>query len=1169
MNVQLYAGLLRGLLRTFSYLVVILSVAGACADGVEEPIPSYYEEAGTSPNRKYVNQHANEVIDPFTGKLQWHFTDLFIPGNGGLDLVVQRSYSSLPEFILGSLPPEPAPAGIGWTMHFGRVMRKAIVSFCALGQSPSANPVLEMGDGSRQILHDALDGMSHMTTQFWRAECALEGAGGLFVYSPDGTRYEMTTAGTQLGSPTHPVNVYYTTRIVDRNGNTMNFSYEFLGPTFGVSSITTSDGRSVNFTYVGNNLTKVTDGTRTWEYVTVNGDLREVKRPDGASWKFEYNTRDTLAAGAGSLKKVTYPTGGTIDYSYDFVRFSDRPYFPRTVVVKQKVADGGTWNYSYKPAIEQLPADPPGGVWSNLTDDQMDVTTINGPEGQRIFKHWGYTTAPGGGVMYIGKEVVNTGQGTGEPGVTSAEWSSHTYEMISWQPNRRLDDTSTADLHTNAVVFWNKAINRNGAWFGVEHQQLGPYGNPGKIVEAGNARRETDVTHAVNTSKWILHQKKDETIRLITPEGAEPVGQILRTIDGNGNVRVENRFGVVTQFSYTDEGDLQTRTDARNNATTYGSYYRGIPRTEQHPEGVNISRTVSAAGNVLTETDGENATTGWLYDDLNRPTRITHPRGNVVDIIWQPNRRLLTRGIYSEETLYDAFGRDSQVVHRDAGTAQALTINNRFDILGRKVFSSYPNNVRGTSYKYDMIGQLQQVGFGVNPDTGLGHGWRTYNLYGDRIEFLNELNFTYVQRYRSYSDPEKLELMSVEAPDAAANVVMKRNGLGQLLEVSQGGKTRTFVYDSKYFLKEQTDPETGLTSYGRDAVGNMTSKKVGDGPQTDFTYDNRNRLKTTAYADGKTSTRTYFNDDKLHTLVNDVAARQYAYDGNKNMTSESLTLGTQTFTIGYAYNANDALESMTYGTGQSIVYNPDGFGRPTQAAPYVTQVAHHPSGSIASMTYANGVQTTMGVNARQWPSTFRIFKTGDYFNREYFYDAVGNIAAVNDLSVNRTMGYDSLDRLIYATGPWAGHFEAEYDGRGNIKRQRWMANGSEYLARNYTYDPASDLLTNVTEVNGAVTTPYDYAYDARGNVTAKGTLTLGYTDASTMRCSMCGTPQEALYEYDGGNMRVRQQKGGNSTYFVYGAAGNLLWEQTPGVGYKQYFYLGGKQIATHEKPLAP
>ena len=395
--------------------------------------------------------------------------------------------------------------------------------------------------------------------------------------------------------------------------------------------------------------------------------------------------------------------------------------------------------------------------------------------------------------------------------------------------------------------------------------------------------------------------------------------------------------------------------------------------------------------------------------------------------------------------------------------------------------------------------------------------------------------------------------------------------------MTQNGKSRSFAYDTRYFLISQTDPETGLTTYGRDEVGNMTSKKVGAAAAVSFGYDGLNRLASVSYADGDTIARSYFKDDKLQSVSNGAASRSYLYDGNKNLTSESLTVGTgpgaQTLGVTYAYNGNDALSSLTYSSGASVTYNPDGFGRPTTASPYVTAIAYHPSGAMSSMTYANGVQTTVGLNDRLWPSTLQIGKSSSplMFDKQYFYDGVGNVNVINDYASNtgRQMTYDNIDRLVTAKGPWNGLYKASYDGRGNITRQGWTdANNVEYFSRAYTYDAGSDLLTQMVETGGSGAT-YNYTYDARGNVTAKGALALGYTDASTMRCSNCGAPAEATYAYDGANMRVSTVKSGATTYFMYGSAGNLLWEQTPGATAKQYIYVGGKQVATHEKPLSP
>lgn len=309
--------------QAIALYIAILAVSFAHADGLNEPIPSYYQEAGISRNRGYENQHANEHIDPFTGKLQWHFTDLFIPGNGGLDIAVQRSYSSLNEQLN-----ERSPFGAGWTMHFGRVIRRAFVSLCDRGQPATRNAVMELPDGSRQMLYPALDNATFISPGFWKASCRNDINGGLDITSPDGTRYEMSTRGLIIGDISNEQFTTYTTRIIDRNGNTLNFTYAFLGlgNGFGVKTITASDGRAVTFNYAANgSLDTVTDGTRTWKYLlteipgfATNFNLDEVRRPDGNFWKYQYNAPGSLPGvgtpGGFSMKKVTYPTGGTFDY---------------------------------------------------------------------------------------------------------------------------------------------------------------------------------------------------------------------------------------------------------------------------------------------------------------------------------------------------------------------------------------------------------------------------------------------------------------------------------------------------------------------------------------------------------------------------------------------------------------------------------------------------------------------------------------------------------------------------------------------------------------------------------------------------------------------------------------------------------------------------------------
>ena len=104
----------------------------------------------------------------------------------------------------------------------------------------------------------------------------------------------------------------------------------------------------------------------------------------------------------------------------------------------------------------------------------------------------------------------------------------------------------------------------------------------------------------------------------------------------------------------------------------------------------------------------------------------------------------------------------------------------------------------------------------------------------------------------------------------------------------------------RFFLTSITEPETGVTTLGRDAVGNMISRQVGALAQTTYAYDDRHRLATTTYPAGTPSViKTYYKDDKLKSLDNGVVRRDYAYNANKSL-SEAMTMGAKVFVAQYA-----------------------------------------------------------------------------------------------------------------------------------------------------------------------------------------------------------------------------------------------------------------------------
>jgi len=91
-------------------LVIACNICSTTFAQEEGALPNFYSEPGIGGNgkRQSLSTAPNESIDPFSGALSLVHTDLVLPGNGGLDIVVQRSYSpnnayfTLPMVLVGA-----------------------------------------------------------------------------------------------------------------------------------------------------------------------------------------------------------------------------------------------------------------------------------------------------------------------------------------------------------------------------------------------------------------------------------------------------------------------------------------------------------------------------------------------------------------------------------------------------------------------------------------------------------------------------------------------------------------------------------------------------------------------------------------------------------------------------------------------------------------------------------------------------------------------------------------------------------------------------------------------------------------------------------------------------------------------------------------------------------
>ncbi len=1169
-----------------------LLVPGASA----EEIRDYYAEPGLNPFKETI-QSLNEHIDPFSGTLQQVYTDLVLPGNGGMDIRVHRVYTSLQEE-----PGTRGVTGVGWTMHFGRIVvpKQHADKICSQELFPVSvtdNPSIEFSDGQRELLVLNADGSGSLITKSnWKAQCLSSGM-GMRVTSPEGMVYVMDQYGYPMDEPS-----WYTSRIQDPNGNVIEITYK-LNPkgylyidrvTGGYASdgdSITPDGRVVQYDYLDEGgehirLWRITANDQSWEYhYTPIADfgnsnyyhLTEVIRPDGLRWKYEYHPRYTVfgQGGSYSLETVTYPYGGRITYSYSVTDFDpdDSDPGPWTTTVSTKATSGpdiqsGTWTYTYEPASFYL----------DDSSQLLDVTTVEAPNGTRVYYHSGYSYASAGTVWSIGllilEEVYEGGKLIDQ---FYNEWGTRVISDENYWHGR---DTLKVDNETSAPLLIRKQHWRQGTNYITGYSNFDAYGHPQTVSESSNVlgddNRITHLTYFIDSQTWIINRIEDETI--------EGIGTVDRTFDAAGNLLSEVRYGVATTFTYTPRGDLATRTDAKDNTVTYSDYHRGIPQREEYPEGVVITRVVNDTGTVASLTNGRGYTKQFTYDGLNQLTGITYPIHAPVSIDWTFSGKELTRGHLKEIVTFDGFGQPIAVERRDTLSQLSVTKSFQYDALGQKVFESYPNAASGVRYSYDVLGRLVRL---EHPD-GTFKRYQ-YGLSGHEVTETNEQGVSTVRLYRAYGDPDnKPALLWIKGPEMLGTLLY-RNKIDVITKALQGqrdplndgyisGYFRTLNYDSRYFLTSEEHPETGTTLYGRDEVGNMISRQVGVSGVTQFRYDELNRLIEIDYP-GTTPDvmRLYDANGNPVQASTAEAVREYGYDENDNLVAESLSLnGSQgrSYTLEYGFDALDQLSTLTYPSGRQVRYSPDALGRPQEIAPYVNGVDYHPSGQVKQLIYANGRLTDMDLTERLWVARLHAYGQDELIDLNYQYDPLGNVTDIVspvEPAYNRHLGYDGLDRLIRADGVW-GAAEFSYDVFDNLTAKR-------VAGTPVSYEYSGLKLTSTTSAGSRTY----YSYDPYGSLRSKTSatssgfiLTLGdylYDDAGQLRTVSLYDGTLHDYRYEAGGLRVSRTEDGHETHFVYGQGGKLLGEYTaagPFYG-REYMYLGHQLIVSvkeNEPPLA-
>ena len=557
--------------------LTLLSIAVPLQVIAESNIPDYYDEPGSSPFRETDSGLQNDSVDPFGGQLTVKNIDLFLPGNGGLDLEIIRNYSIGNSFKLGInfIPYVNGnnPIGVGWDIHLGRVWygETLFPGGCKSNQvATGSNPVLELPDGSRQVLvnggkywvpeNDGDDfdestnkaAPDYVTKSAWSATCIDEiytlkeqdyRHGGMEIRSPEGLIYKLNYRArvraaaslTDLSS----LLAWGVTEIRDPRGNWIKVDYRDNG-WLSIEKITTSDGREVEFEYDETNYTpkllaihvmEASSKVQTVHYEHEGVHLTKVIQPHGVEWDYTYFNSGT---GRFLLESITNPYGGITEYTYQNVYFESAIHAPTKAVQTRtnKRLTGGvfagylddTWTYEF------IPGSP------------YDTTIIDGPTKVERYQHFGVRGAVSGSVWQIGllhqKEIFSTGTDLLDEyqdypiQLENYEWTAAKIsEQNEFRPSR-----SAVDTFTHMPLLASHMITREGSTpYKTEYGNYDVLGKPGVIIETGQGTGPSDVTKLTSFGYYTDFL---QWMHLPSQENIQDVGVTFRNYRDDGLLKL-------------------------------------------------------------------------------------------------------------------------------------------------------------------------------------------------------------------------------------------------------------------------------------------------------------------------------------------------------------------------------------------------------------------------------------------------------------------------------------------------------------------------------------------------------------------------------------------------------------------------------------------------------
>jgi len=618
---------------------------------------------------------------------------------------------------------------------------------------------------------------------------------------------------------------------------------------------------------------------------------------------------------------------------------------------------------------------------------------------------------------------------------------------------------------------------------------------------------------------------------------------------------------------YDDAGRKRIERDAKGRDTVF--VLDGMDRVKE----VRDAR-FSITGKVLTyewdgvdkraEIDRRGNRTEYDYDALHRPRFTRGPiAGEVVEVQYLDalgQRKEIDRRQIATLIQLDPLGR-ALTVTRSGNTLET----NQYDGLGNKTLAQDAEG-RKTQFEFDKANRLAKRtdGFESQEAAATTFGYdKNGNLettidgraLASGAQYSERRGYDALNRVISVKDGEENETIYDYDAEGHRTLVKEPelqetryewDELGKLMSVKQPAApvqaVTKYFYDRNRNLLRQEDAKQHVTEMQYDELNRLTFRIEEGGLETEHRYDENGNENFRKDPKGQTVTSFHDERNRLKTQAYAFAAGDsnrpwrhttgvvYTYDQNSNLTDveESVASGTDPPSVLLTHKGYDALDrlhtesvpladggtkDLVYDYDKSglrtklndasgdTVYGYDGRGRlkdvTVSGQLQKTNYKYFPDNLLQEVSAPNGVKTTYTYDLADRVKTIQTTKgTAVVSAFAYGYDKNGNRLTQTETNgglVEQTnYGYDALNRvktIVYPTDtayPTGRMVTYGYDLVGNRERETEKDTNEVVLADKIgSFDNKNRLTVLTDELTPSKTV--NFGYDANGNQTSKTT----------------------------------------------------------------------------------